>query len=69
MMKDIPGTYRFTEADVDEAWRLFASQYGAGASLLSDDEQEFIVLAHFAEQVHRKSGTYPTLDETRNAQR
>ena len=55
--------YLFTEADVDEAWRLFAAQYEAGAPAPSDDECEFIGLAHCAEQMHRKARVYPTLDE------
>jgi hypothetical protein len=62
-MHNIPGTYRFTEGDVDEAWRLFASQYEDGSPELSDDQQEFIALTHCAEQMQRQSRVYPTLDE------
>jgi hypothetical protein len=59
LLEDVPGTYRFTEPDVNAAWELFAADRDK-----TEDEEEFIHLAHIAEEMERQSKQYPTLDES-----
>jgi hypothetical protein len=59
MLDEVPGTYRFTEADVNGAWELSVSDRDK-----TEDEEEFVHLAHIAEEMERKSKQFPTLDET-----
>jgi hypothetical protein len=49
--------YRFTDKDIDLAWEIFAR------TTTTEDEDEFRYLAHIAEEMHRKSGQFPTLSE------
>jgi hypothetical protein len=60
LLEAVPGNYRFTEVDVNSAWELFAADRDK-----TEDEEEFIHLAHIAEEKERQSKQFPTpLDES-----
>ncbi len=58
---EIPESYRVTESDNDEAWKLFADRDKYFAA--SDEERNLVGAFMEAGHMKHKSGVWPTLGE------